>query len=272
MHVTRCRRALHGGRRAADHARVVEGRLAAARARSASRAGSSTTSAARAGSFTVRAKLVVLAAGARHTPGILKRSWRARATRSAAACTRTRTRSASACSTSASTRGSARTRRSTSTTSSSEGILIGYAAIPPGLLAAAMPGLGPENAEKMALYNHMLTAATLVEDETEGRIVIGPRPRALHGADARRRPTSSGSTAASRSRPSCSSRRARARCFTPFADLPTLEGPGELPRIASRPRVPRHDRAHDRAHHGHRAHGERCGAAAGPTHRAPSSA
>src|SRR4029453_16054172 len=57
-----------------------------------------------------------------------------------------------------------------------DGILIGYAAVPPGLLAAALPGLGPEHAAMMALYNHMLTAATLVDDHTEGRLVMGPAP------------------------------------------------------------------------------------------------
>ncbi|MGH7894979.1 MAG: GMC family oxidoreductase, partial [Candidatus Binatia bacterium] len=116
-----------------------------------------------------------------------------------------------------------------------DGILIGYAAIPPGLLAAAMPGLGPENAEKMALYNHMLTAATLVEDETEGRIVMGPdrepyMVQTLGDADIERLHRGVMLTAellfAAGAR----------QVFTPFADLPTLDGPGDIARIAARPR------------------------------------
>jgi choline dehydrogenase-like flavoprotein len=87
----------------------------------------------------------------------------------------------------------------------------------------------------MALYNHMLTAATLVEDETEGRIVMGPdrepyMVQTLGDADIDRLHRGVALTAellfAAGAR----------RVFTPFADLPVLEGPGELPRIAARPR------------------------------------
>src|SRR5262249_21708854 len=122
--------------------------------------------------FEVRASLVVLAAGARHTPGILRRSrLRARAigrglhTHPNAKCVGIFDE---------------RIDPWIGTHQAfhvhhflGDGILIGYAAVPPGLLAAALPGLGPENAEQMALYNHMLTAATLVEDDTEGRVVMG---------------------------------------------------------------------------------------------------
>jgi choline dehydrogenase-like flavoprotein len=99
-----------------------------------------------------------------------------------------------------------------------------------------MPGLGPENAEKMALYNHMLTAATLVEDDTEGRIVMGPdrepyMVQTLNDADIERLHRGVSLTAellfAAGAR----------KVFTPFADLPVLENPGELGRIATRPRV-----------------------------------
>jgi choline dehydrogenase-like flavoprotein len=234
MHVTQVPAALHAGAALLTHARVskivwrgsqavgVKGRLV------------DDTGRAR-GRFTVRAKLVVLAAGARHTPGILKRSrLRARTigrglhTHPNAKCVGVFDE---------------RIDPWIGTHQAfhihhflEDGILIGYAAISPGILAAAMPGLGPENAEKMALYNHMLTAATLVEDETEGRIVMGPdrepyMVQTLGDADIERLHRGVALTAellfAAGAR----------RVFTPFADLPVLEGPGELSRIAARPRV-----------------------------------
>ena len=234
MHVTQVPAALHGGAALLTHARVskvvwrgsravgVSGRLIDDRGRSRGR-------------FTVRAKLVVLAAGARHTPGILRRS-RVRArpigqglhTHPNAKCVGVFDE---------------RFDPWIGTHQAfhihhflEEGILIGYAAIPPGLLAAAMPGLGPENAEKMALYNHMLTAATLVEDDTEGRIVMGPdrepyMVQTLGDADLERLHRGVALTAellfAAGAR----------KVFTPFADLPTLDGPGDVARIATRPRV-----------------------------------
>src|SRR5262249_21156245 len=119
----------------------------------------------------------------------------------------------------------------------SDGILIGYAAVPPGLLAAALPGLGAENAAQMARYNHMLTAATLVDDHTEGRIVMGldRQPymvQTLDDADLERLHRGVAPLAAER----LFAAGAR-RVLLPFADLPALDGPHELPRIAGRPRV-----------------------------------
>jgi choline dehydrogenase-like flavoprotein len=188
----------------------------------------------RRGRFTVRARLVVLAAGARHTPGLLRRSrLRARPigrglhTHPNAKCVGVFDE---------------RIDPWIGTHQAfhvhhflDDGILIGYAAVPPGLLATAMPGLGPENAEKMALYNHMLTAATLIEDETPGRIVMGPdrepyMVQTLGDADVERLHRGVMRTAellfAAGAR----------RVFTPFADLPTLHHPGEIARVASRPR------------------------------------
>jgi choline dehydrogenase-like flavoprotein len=233
MHVTQVPAALHAGAALLTHARVskviwrgshavgVKGHLVDDIGR-------------KCGTFAVRAKLVVLAAGARHTPGILRRS-RVRArpigrglhTHPNAKCVGVFDE---------------RIDPWVGTHQAfhvhhfrDEGILIGYAAIPPGLLAAAMPGLGPENAEKMALYNHMLTAATLVEDETEGRIVMGPdrepyMVQTLGDDDIERLHRGVRLTAellfAAGAR----------KVFTPFADLPTLDGPGDLARIDARPR------------------------------------
>ena len=233
MHVTQVPRALHDGAALVTHARV--GRVlwrgsdaVGVRGRFVDDAGR------RRGRFTVRARLVVLAAGARHTPGLLRRSrLRARPigqglhTHPNAKCVGVFDE---------------RIDPWIGTHQAfhvhhflDDGILIGYAAVPPGLLATAMPGLGPENAEKMALYNHMLTAATLVEDETPGRIVMGPdrepyMVQTLGDADVERLHRGVMRTAellfAAGAR----------RVFTPFADLPTLHHPGEIARVASRPR------------------------------------
>jgi choline dehydrogenase-like flavoprotein len=82
----------------------------------------------------------------------------------------------------------------------------------------------------------MLTAATLVEDETEGRIVMGPdrepyMVQTLGDADLERLHRGVMRTAellfAAGAR----------QVFTPFADLPLLANPGEIGRIATRPRT-----------------------------------
>jgi choline dehydrogenase-like flavoprotein len=88
----------------------------------------------------------------------------------------------------------------------------------------------------MARYNHMLTAATLVEDETEGRIVMGPdfepyMVQTLGDADMERLHRGVALTAellfAAGAR----------EVLLPFGDLPILRSPGEIARIAARPRV-----------------------------------
>jgi choline dehydrogenase-like flavoprotein len=233
MHVTEVPRALHAGAALVTHARVAKVLRRGARAVGVT--GHLVDDLGRRrGAFTVRARLVVVAAGARHTPGILRRSrirahWIGRGlhTHPNAKCVGVFDE---------------RIDPRIGTHQAfhvhhflDDGILIGYAAIPPGLLAAAMPGLGPENAEKMALYNHMLTAATLVEDDTEGRIVMGPdrepyMVQTLDDADVER--LHRGVALTARLLFAAGAR----RVFTPFADLPTLEHPGDVDRIATRPR------------------------------------
>jgi choline dehydrogenase-like flavoprotein len=233
MHVTEVPRALADGAGLVTHARVdrvlwrgttavgVRGRFVddLGRAR---------------GRLQVRAPLVVLAAGARHTPGILLRSrLRARPigrglhTHPNAKCV-----------------GIFDERidpwKGTHQAFHihhflDDGILIGYAAIPPGLLAAALPGMGPESAWYISLYNHKLTAATLVEDDTEGRVRLGPdrQPfmhQTLGPGDVERLHRGVALTAellfAAGAR----------RVLLPFSDLPALAHVGELPRIAARDR------------------------------------
>ncbi len=188
------------------------------------------------GRFRAYARLIVLAAGARHTPGILKRSWmRARMIG----------------------RG-LHTHPNAKVVGVFEeridpwigahqafqihhflerGVLIGYAAVPPGLLASGLPGICAAHAERMAVYNHMLTAAPLIEDDDEGRVIMGPdwepymffnlSPRDLLKVHLGVRLTCELLFAAGAK-----------RVILPFADLPELNGPDELGRIDARPPSP----------------------------------
>ena len=231
MHVTQVPRALADGAALVTHLRVdrllwqgtrvvgVRGRIVDDLGRARAR-------------VRIHAPLVVLAAGARHTPGILKRSGlRARAigrglhTHPNAKCVGIFDERIDPWK---GTHQAFHIHRFLD-----DGILIGYAAVPPGLLAAALPGFGAENAEHMALYNHMLTAATLVEDETEGRVRLGPdrqpfMQQTLGQADVARLHRGVALTAellfAAGAR----------RVLLPFSDLPALENPGQIGRVTER--------------------------------------
>jgi choline dehydrogenase-like flavoprotein len=236
MHVTEIPRALAAGAHLVTHARVdrvlfrgsravgVRGRLVGDDGRPGPR-------------FRAHGRLVVLAAGARHTPGIMKRSWlRARPIG----------------------RG-LHTHPNAKVVGIfdepiapwvgthqafhihhflAEGVLIGYATVPPGLLAAGLPGLGPEHAEKMRLYNHMLTAAALIEDEGEGRVVLGPdrQPYLVSGLSAADVERIHHGVALTAELVFAAGAR---RVLLPFADLPSIDGPDEIERIRRRPRAPK---------------------------------
>jgi len=232
MHVTEIPRALHAGAGLLTHARIdrvvwQEGRAVGVRGRLLGPDGRTR------GRVRIAAGLVVLAAGARHTPGILLRSGvrgftgRGLHTHPNAKCV-----------------GIFEQRLDPWKGTHQafhihhfleQGILIGYAAVPPGLLAATMPGLGPANAERMALYNHMLTAATLVEDETEGRVRLGPdrqpiMTQTLGDADVERLHRGVRLTAELLFAAGAHT------VLTPFEDLPPLRDPGDLARIDTRAR------------------------------------
>jgi choline dehydrogenase-like flavoprotein len=186
------------------------------------------------GRFTVHAGLVVLAAGARHTPGILKRSWLLARPIGRGLHTHPNAKVV----------GLFEERidpwRGTHQAFHihhflEQGILIGYAAVPPGLLAAALPGIGAENAEHMARYNHMLTAACLVEDEGEGRVVLGPdrQPVMLFNLnDTDVATTQRGVKLTAELMFAAGAR----RVLLPFDDLTALDSPDELAKIDARPR------------------------------------
>jgi len=125
------------------------------------------------GKFEVRARLVVLAAGARHTPAILKRSLVRSRMIGRGLHTHPNAKVVGVFDERIDPWLGAHQSHQIHQFLD-EGILIGYAAVPPGLLATGIPGFGREHGERMALYNHMLTAACLVEDTGEGRVMLGP--------------------------------------------------------------------------------------------------
>jgi len=185
------------------------------------------------GRFTVRAGLVVLAAGARHTPGILKRSWLLARPIGRGLHTHPNAKVV----------GLFDERidpwRGTHQAFHihhflEQGILIGYAAVPPGLLAAALPGIGAENAEHMAQYNHMLTAACLVEDEGEGRVVLGPDRQPVMLFDLGPKDVATTQRGVRLTAELLFAAGAR-RVLLPFDDLTALDSPDELDKIDARP-------------------------------------
>jgi choline dehydrogenase-like flavoprotein len=232
MHVTEIPRALASGASLVTRARVdrvlflgtravgVRGKLLGEDGRPGAR-------------FQAHAPLVVLAAGARHTPGILKRSWlRARAI-----------------------------GRGLHTHPNAkvvglmderidpwvgahqafhiyqfldEGVLMGYAAVPPGILAMGLPGLGAAHAAQMREYNHMLTAGALIEDQTEGRVVLGPDRQPYMIFNIGRRDVATIHRGVALSAELLFAAGAR-QVLLPFADLPSLDSVDELRRIHERP-------------------------------------
>ncbi|MBI2964368.1 MAG: GMC family oxidoreductase [Deltaproteobacteria bacterium] len=119
-----------------------------------------------------------------------------------------------------------------------DGILIGYAVPPPGLLAAALPGLGERSAELMALYDHMFPVGCLIEDTSSGRVVLGldRQPQMLYSLS--RRDTATAHEGVAKVCELLFAAGAR-RCLLPFADLAEIGSPDEIRRIRARPPDPR---------------------------------
>ena len=236
MLVTYLPRALHAGARLVTDARVdrvlfdrgratgVRGRFLGTNARPTYR-------------FSAHAPTVILAAGARHTPGILKRSWlRARPI------------------------GRNLTVHPNAKVVGifdevvnpwwgahqahqihdflDDGILIGYAVPPPGILAGAMPGIGERSAEIMALYNHMFPVGCLIEDTSTGRVVLGPdrEPQMLYSLS--RRDTATTHEGVAKICELLFAAGAK-RCVLPFADLGEIRSPDDISRIRARRPDPR---------------------------------
>ena len=235
MLVTAVPRALARGARLVTHARVrridfrggratgVRGRLVDARGRSVGR-------------FRARAKLVVLAAGARHTPGILLRS----RVRSPALGRHLKTHpNAKAVGVFdqdlSPWLGAHQTHQLHRFLD--EGILIACASVPPGLLASALPGLGRASAARMRDYGRMLTAAVLVEDTGVGRVKLGlDREPVMSFALSQRdvELVHRGVALTARILFAAGAR----EVLLPFAHLPAIASVDEIARIESLPRRP----------------------------------
>lgn len=237
MLVTEIPRALAGGARMVTSARATKilfhgGRVSGIAGRFVTPLGR------RLGRFEVRARMVVLAAGARFTPGILKRSWLRNPMIGRGLHTHPNAKVIGVF--------EERVDPTLGTHQAhqihhflEEGLLFGYAAIQPGLLAATTPGFGEEHGRRMEFYHHMLTAGVLVEDTGEGRVVMGPDLQpymrfTLDKADVERvhlgvRLLAEQMFAAG-----------AYKVFTPFGEMPELKSPDDLGRIDARKHV-RHD-------------------------------
>ena len=172
MLVTEIPRALAAGARLVTNARVSRvtferGRAVGVRGRFVDEYGR------RHGKFEVRSRLVVLAAGARHTPGILKRSLFLSRKIGRGLHTHPNAKVVGVFEERIDPWVGAHQSHQIHQFLD-EGVMIGYAAVPPGLLASGIPGFGDKHGERMELYNHMLTAGCLIEDTGEGRVVLGP--------------------------------------------------------------------------------------------------
>lgn len=114
-----------------------------------------------------------------------------------------------------------------------QGILIGYAVPPPGILAGALPGIGEEHAAIMSLYNHMFPVGCLIEDTSTGTVVLGPdrQPHMLYSLS--RRDTETTHEGVAKICELLFAAGAR-RCLLPFADLGEIRSLDEIARIRRR--------------------------------------
>jgi len=118
-----------------------------------------------------------------------------------------------------------------------EGILIGYAMIPPGLLATTLPGGGAEVAELMTLYNHMFPAACLIEDANRGSVRLGPdgEPQMFYSLNRKDCETAREGVAKTTELLFAAGAR---RVLLPFADLPEARSIDDVRKIRERPAQP----------------------------------
>ncbi|MFQ5351551.1 MAG: GMC family oxidoreductase N-terminal domain-containing protein [Candidatus Binatia bacterium] len=116
-----------------------------------------------------------------------------------------------------------------------DGILMACSAVPPGILATALPGIGEGHGRRMSRYNHMMTAACLIEDSGEGRVRLGPdrRPWMTFNLSAQDTETIHRGVRLLSELLFMAGARS---VLLPFADLPKLESVDELDRIDARPR------------------------------------
>ena len=240
MLVTEIPRTLDAGTRLVTHAKVTRVLFRGDRAIGVrghfvdERGRRRTASGTRLGGFEVYADLVVLAAGARHTPGILMRSFVLGGQVGRGLHTHPNAKVVGVFEDRVNPWVGAHQAHQIHQFLD-DGILLAYAGVPPGILATGIPGFGREHGERMALYNHMMTAGCLIEDTGVGRVVLGPdlepwmtfrlSPRDVETIHRGVRMSAEQMFAAGAK-----------GVLLPFGDLPELNSADELTRIDSRPR------------------------------------
>ncbi|MFN2377002.1 MAG: GMC family oxidoreductase N-terminal domain-containing protein [Candidatus Binatia bacterium] len=188
----------------------------------------------RLGDFEIFADLVVLAAGARHTPGILMRSGVFGGQVGKGLHTHPNAKVVGVFEEKVNPWVGAHQAHQIHQFLD-DGILLAYAGVPPGILATGIPGFGREHAERMSLYNHMMTAGCLVEDTGVGRVGLGPDLEPWMSFRLSPRDVETIHRGVRMSAEQMFAAGARA-VLLPFGDLPELKSSDELGLIDSRPR------------------------------------
>jgi choline dehydrogenase-like flavoprotein len=116
-----------------------------------------------------------------------------------------------------------------------EGILLAYAGVPPGILATGIPGFGREHGERMALYNYMMTAGCLIEDTGVGRVGLGPDLEPWMSFRLSGRDVETIHRGVRKAAEQMFAAGAKA-VLLPFGDLAELKSADELRKIDARPR------------------------------------
>jgi len=231
MLVTEIPRALQAGARLVTNARVD--RVLFSRGRAAGVRGRFVDEFGRAyGRFVVSARLVVLAAGASQTPGILKRSLLRGRMIGRGLHTHPNAKVVGIFDEPLDQWKGAHQAHQVHEFLD-EGIMISYAGVPPGLLGMRLSGMGREHGEQMRLYNHMLAAACLIEDVGEGRVHLGPdlRPWMSFRLDDRDVENVHRGVALAAGQMFAAGAK---KVLLPFAQLPEIDHPGELAKIEAR--------------------------------------
>jgi choline dehydrogenase-like flavoprotein len=238
MLVTEIPRALAAGARLLTNARVWRiltsgGRATGVRGRFVDEYGR------RYGKFEVRAKLVVLAAGARFTPAILKRSWIRNRHIGRHLHTHPNAKVLGVFDRRIDPWRGAHQAHQIHQFLADEGVMMAYAAVPPGLLAAAIPGFGRAHGDKMRLYNYMLSAGCLIEDSGEGKVGLGPDLQPWMRFDIDKWDVEKIHRGVAHISELMFAAGAR-RVILPFGELSEIASPDDIPRILARKHV-RHD-------------------------------
>lgn len=193
-----------------------------------------TSGGTRLGDFEIFADLVVLAAGARHTPGILMRSGVFGGQVGKGLHTHPNAKVVGVFEERVNPWIGAHQAHQIHQFLD-DGILLAYAGVPPGILATGIPGFGREHAERMSLYNHMMTAGCLVEDTGVGRVGLGPDLEPWMSFRLSPRDVETIHRGVRMSAEQMFAAGARG-VLLPFGDLPELKSPDDLGLIDSRPR------------------------------------